>query len=545
MLMERASEFRRLRARQDDGQKLIDLPWAELPQIVDDSRRRLATIDLEFQGRSLAELVASGRRTLIKQAIQYTRQYRNVGPEFAKASPDAPLILSGHQPQLFHPGVWYKNFVLGGLARRTNGVGIHLLIDSDLCRSASIRVPTGTVERPRVEAVPYDEPAAEVPYEERIIRNEGVLLQFDKRVAELIEPLVPEPLVKSLWPHVLDRNPQQKNLGLRLAQGRHAVEETWHNDTLELPQSTVCQLPEFAWFVAHVLAQLPRFWAAHNDALAAFRRAHGTRNRAQPVPDLAGQSGWLEAPFWIWSADDPRRRPLFARQSADEMTITDRQSCQIKLPLSADADGELAVEQLMGLSQRGIKIRTRALATTLFARLVLSDMFLHGIGGSKYDQVTDEIARQFFGVELPQFATVSATLRLPIRHERVDPQEESLLRRQAREIQYHPERFTNGDGSWPEDDKTRLANIVDSKARWVRTAKTPENARHRHEAIAAANAALQPYLSRLRSQVAQAREQIAERKRGNAILESREYAFCLYPRQHFEKLLLDEPPLLP
>ena len=88
------------------------------------------------------------------------------------------------------------------------------------------------------------------------------------------------------------------------------------NETLELPQSAVCQLPEFAWFVAHLLAHLPRFWAAHNDALAAYRHAHRLRNRAHPVPDLAESDGWLEAPFWIWTADDPRRRPLFARQQA-------------------------------------------------------------------------------------------------------------------------------------------------------------------------------------------------------------------------------------
>ena len=113
-------------------------------------------------------------------------------------------------------------------------------------------------------------------------------------------------MVAELWPLTIERNPQQTNLGLRLAQGRHALEETWHNETLELPQSAVCQLPEFAWFVAHLLANLPRFWAAYNDALAMYRRAHHLRNRAQPVPDLAASDGWLEAPFWIWSTDDPR-----------------------------------------------------------------------------------------------------------------------------------------------------------------------------------------------------------------------------------------------
>ncbi len=304
---------------------------------------------------------------LVQNAIDYTCRYRDVADRLRNSPARAPLILSGHQPQLFHAGVWYKNFVLGGLARNLDGVGIHLLIDSDLCRSASVRVPTGTLERPRVEAVPYDAPGREVPYEERPIRDNTVLASFEKRVASVIKPLVPNPLVESLWPLVLERDGGQSNLGLRLAQARHALEQTWRNDTLELPQSAVCQLPEFAWFMSHILAHLPRFWSAHNDALAAYRTAHRLRNRAQPVPDLDESDGWLEAPFWIWTSSDPRRRPLFVRQSGEEILITDRESYTVALPLSADREAALAVEKLLELPASGIKIRTRALATTLFA----------------------------------------------------------------------------------------------------------------------------------------------------------------------------------
>jgi hypothetical protein len=359
-----------------------------------------------------------------------------------------------------------------------------------------------------------------------------------------LEPLVRAPIVESMWPLTLERNPAQSNLGLRLAQGRHAYEETWHNDTLELPQSAVCQLTEFAWFAAHILAHLPRFWAAHNDALAAYRRAHRMRNRAQPVPDLAESDGWLEAPFWMWSNDDPRRRPVFAKQSAHEMLITDRRFRTFTLSLTADGDASKAVDQFMELAARGIKIRTRALATTLFARLVLSDLFLHGIGGAKYDQVTDQIARQFFGFEPPEFATVSATLRLPITHERVNALQDNELARQSRELRYHPERYTNLNGLTSHGEKSNIARLIDEKRRWASLAKTPQNAQQRHAAISAANEALQVHLADLRRQIERQREELAHRKRANAILESREHSFCLYPRRHFEQLLLDDPTLV-
>jgi hypothetical protein len=533
MLMEQARGNRSMRAPQGDGQTLIEPSLDALPQVLATNRERLADVDYDIQGRSLTELSSSARRALVEKAVAYTSQYRDV-PDRLRSThslSDVPFILAGHQPQLFHPGVWYKNFVLGSLARQQGAMPVHLLIDSDLCRSASIRVPTGSVEEPRVDVVAYDEPSAEVPYEERAIRDPETLRSFSNRVTSAIRSLVPDPMVTSLWPLTLDRNPQQNNLGLRLAQGRHALEETWHNDTLELPQGVVCQLPEFAWFLAHVLAHLPRFWAAYNDALAAYRHTHHMRNRAHPVPDLAESDGWLEAPFWIWCANDPRRRPLFAQQSGDELVITDRESRTFRLSLSSDRDAATAVEQLLELGSRGVKIRTRALTTTLFARVVLSDLFLHGIGGAKYDLVTDQIARTFFGFEPPEFAAVSATLRLPVAGIHTQPARDRSCAEQLRDVRYHPERFV------AQSNSAAIADIVSTKRSWIDQEKTPQNARERHLAIASANEALQPFVADRRHAITSRCHEQQQQKRASAILLSREYSFCLFPQRHFETLL--------
>ena len=539
MLMERLREYRALRAPSGDGQTLIDPPWDALPDAVARNREQLSYVQYDMQGRSLADLSTAARRLLLNRAIGYTAQYRDVPIRWrmmdahAASLGNVPFLLSGHQPELFHPGVWYKNFVLGALARKLDGVGIHLLIDSDTCRSASIRVPTGSVHEPRVEAVAYDEPMAEVPHEERMIRDIATFSTFAERSASLIWPFVTDPLVAELWPLVMARNPSQVNLGLRLAQGRHALEESWQNETLELPQSAVCELPEFGWFLAHLLANLPRFWAAYNDALANYRRAHRIRGHAQPVPDLDASDGWLEAPFWIWSTEEPERRPLYARQVGDEVVVTDRHAHTIPLALTDDRDATAASQKLSELSSRGIKLRTRALTTTLFARLVLGDLFLHGIGGAKYDQVTDQIVRLFFGFEPPEFAAISATLRLPIAHELADFSDFGQWQRRLRELRYHPEQFAqpNGDGS------TAVADLVAAKRQWVAVPKTPENAGKRHLGIVSVNNALQRYVARQREEIERKRDELQRRRRGERILRSREYSLCLYPRQHFEELL--------
>jgi hypothetical protein len=166
-------------------------------------------------------------------------------------------------------------------------------------------------------------------------------------------------------------------------------------------------------------------------------------------------------------------------------------------------------------------------------------LFLHGIGGAKYDQVTDAIGLRFFGFALPEFATVSATLRLPIDHPRVDAAHQQALRQQLRDLEFHPERFAERDGSLPGDKLAAVAELAARKQHWVETVKTEQNARQRHAEIVAANDAIYQHVAHLRTQFERQLEELERRMRDNSILESREYAFCLHPRETLQRLLLD------
>ncbi len=55
----------------------------------------------------------------------------------------SPLILGGHQPDLFHPGVWFKNFVLTIGWQPIYGVlSLHVQIDHDVVRNVELAIPT-------------------------------------------------------------------------------------------------------------------------------------------------------------------------------------------------------------------------------------------------------------------------------------------------------------------------------------------------------------------------------------------------------------------
>ncbi len=103
--------------------------------------RRQASTDVN--GRTLARVAADARQEMLLAAWNYTRQYRDVSPPNASA----PVLLAGHQPQLFHPGVWFKNFTLQHLAEQHGGTAINLVIDSDAVKDHSLRVPGGSLDQ--------------------------------------------------------------------------------------------------------------------------------------------------------------------------------------------------------------------------------------------------------------------------------------------------------------------------------------------------------------------------------------------------------------
>ncbi len=346
-------EHTRVPAPGENGGTLV-VPALELVgKALECNLATLAGYDYDVQGRSLAQLMREARAELALAAWNYTRAYRDVPRPTVE--PDTRVFLAGHQPQLFHPGVWFKNFVFGAIAQQHGGLAINLAIDSDTIKTAALRIPTGSPQAPTVESVPFDRQSAEIPYEARRIVDADCLASFGQRAADTIAPLVADPFVRQFWPLVQQRAAECTNLGECIAQARHQQEGAWGLSTLEIPQSQVCELTSFHWFASHLLARLPVVWEHYNRAVAEYRRANRIRSSAHPVPDLAMEDGWLEAPFWVWNDADPRRRRLFARQRGDEIVLADRHSFEFALALTPEGDANRAVEQLAELSARGVR----------------------------------------------------------------------------------------------------------------------------------------------------------------------------------------------
>jgi hypothetical protein len=119
----------------------------------------------------------------------------------------------------------------------------------------------------------------------------------------------------------------------------------------------------------------------------------------------------VEAPWWVYRTTNPARKHLFAKLEGGNLLLSDQVGWQATIEGPLDDDD--AVAQWQEFAVDGVLLRPRALITTMFVRLIVSDLFVHGIGGGMYDQLTDAIMRQFFGIEPPAMCVATATLHLP------------------------------------------------------------------------------------------------------------------------------------
>jgi len=541
------------------------------------------TSAVNVQGRTLTHLREWTARAVLERAVEFTgivspwRMLPASAPTLAASATGtvagatghyepgkASFVVSGHQPSLFHPGVWVKNFAINALAEQTGRIGLNLIVDNDALSATSIRVPTGNRETPRVVDVPFDEPQSARPWEEAGIADATVFESFADRVSKLMAGWGIDPLLGQIWPDAVELAAWGEPLPVCLTAARHRLERSWGLRNLELPLSRLCECDPFLWFAGHLFAHADRFRDVHNAALGQFRAINRVRSRTHPVPELSTLDDWTETPFWIWSASDVRRRRAYVRQRGRETELFDGRDVVARFPLTPEMDACCAVEALRELPRRGLRLRTRALTTTLFARLCLSDVFVHGIGGAKYDEMTDRIIARFFGMAAPAFLTMSATVHLPLAEPfEVSPAELSRMTQQLRDLRFNPERHfrrvgwavPTTDGSarshrWAQP--TLLLNeLIEEKQALVVEQHSTESqglTRSERRRRAAQNSAryrrLREISESLVSAAAEERrrleEQIAEIQRrlaANAVLRNREFSFCLYPESALRPFL--------
>lgn len=407
------------------GEVLIAPPLDRIPALIAATRER-SWGPARILGTPLEELRARARQRALSLA----------GPEGPPGppAPDAPLVLMGHQPLLFHPGVWFKFFLLTRL-HRALGVGcLHLNVDSDASGPISCAIPVRTDQVRRSTETLVDLPD-DLPLESAAPPAPAAWDAFCTRVRERLATLGPAELRGRFDAFVEDAGPmlaRARTLGEFLARARRRYEaRPAPPGYLEVPVSALSETPEFRAFALHVIQDPAGFRGQYNARLEEYRSAHRIRSAANPFPNLGEHEGFSETPLWI--VREGRRVPLFAARTADGLRLRAGGSPPVDLPA-----GGAGIE---ALSASGLRLRPKALLLTMFARLCLADLFVHGVGGGRYDRVTDALMADAFGLTPPPYVVATATLCLPLGGTGEGSEDGRALERRLMDLQHNPERY--------------------------------------------------------------------------------------------------------
>lgn len=494
-----------LRVPQNDGGYFVYPPFRHIPRLLLDNASLLQRGNITINGLSLPEL----HRLLKREIAPYTDPPL---PEICQTA-DFPVVVSGHQPELDHPGVWLKHFFLHGLAQQFGAIPLHLIADHDLPKRNYLhvpRIPQSEEELITRVLVPYDRADLTTPYELRPLYDINLFTAVPQRLKRLTRPWSFEPLALRRWP-------QSVQPGVRLVELltllRRNQERQWGCHNHELPVSTLARTQAFRRFAQHLMADLSRFRQVYNSALQRFRDEEVTQQPVRSIPELEPD----EAPFW-------------------EMRGHQRLRATRHSPLET--------------------LRPRALTLTLFCRLVLGHCFLHGLGGALYDQVTDAIIADYFGLAPPHYLVVTGTLYLPLSRdteaycygkygansENPDP---AKLWHLWRDVYWNPQRHLTAGAPF---EAKRLAErkliLIRQEPPWSeRTTR-----RRWFQALREVTETLRGYVSES-LQSLQNQHQLSQRwQQCQKVLRRRDYAWVLFPEEVLRPFLtqfLDWRPLLP
>lgn len=346
---------------------------------------------------------------------------------------DEPIVLTGHQPDLYHPGVWVKDFLLDRLAHDTGATAIDVMVDSDGFDAVSVTSPCMTpgVARCRQYLAIGGTGAS---YAFSPVPSASELSDFCSATDQMLASL-PAPAIRrhfgDFCEHLSAAASAADNLAELVTIARRRHESAAGTRYLEAPVTALARTRGFALFVADMALNAQRFVDGYNHELGLYRALTKTRSSAQPFPDLRSDGERIELP--LWHLTQTNREPVWAQAVSDgSVRLMSGPVTLCELP----ADPQGAVDAVL-LS--GALMAPKALALTLFLRMFACDLFIHGIGGGRYDQVTDAVIRRYYGVEPPVFVVASMTMYLPLGAHVVTLEEVAAAKERLNRIEHNPD----------------------------------------------------------------------------------------------------------
>ncbi len=503
------------------GQVLIEPPLPVLQQALDNSPAPTFHDESLFADQPLKKLRHDARQHLLNAATVWAS--RTSAPPPPADALDKPWILTGHQLEFYHAGVWAKVLAANALAR--NSIAFDLLVDHDIIDHCGFDIPSlrenNWTRTPIHWASPSSIPADGL--------HAPTLPLFEKWDADLAAH--PQSHTDSLAFFLAAlKPPAHETLPYAqwLSQARSRFERALDVHVHHVPASLVCAGDVWHLFVRAWIEHADAWTSIYNQHLAAYRLREGIKNPQHPMPDLTRTADTFELPFWIYNIGQPRQR-LIIRHTPSGITILHNAAeIQLRSVLTAESD---------------LVIRPRALALTMFLRLFLADLFIHGIGGALYDQITDGILSQLFGI-VPSYACVSAAWLLPLGRPLEDADDIAALKSQRHHLAHNPQLMLDPFTARKPDVAEQIderRSLIEQIRNSISTSRRNPDARrqraHWFHQLHTLNETLHHHAPRGLLNLDQQLKNALLAREQNKVLLSREYFFPLHSMESLQKLI--------
>lgn len=299
--------------------------------------------------------------------------------------PDAPVVATGHQASIWHPGILAKDLALTGMVDADPDLQpLHFLADHDADEGGLIALPCGTgldLRRLEWRALP---PANGHGSRDRPAGPCGAppTGDFLPSVSAGIDAIRT----------AIDAERDSENAAMQLGTAAATLAEPLTGHIPRRSMSSLLETPIGAWFLDRLAADPLTAARTHDQAVEDHRRHRAEVRGGRPPRGVArplARGGTPELPLWRTTPDG--RVPVLAGESLDPRTL-----------------------------------RPRALLATAMTRLAACDGFVHGLGGGVYDGAMEAWIRGWLGPEhadalAPGFVA-TATCRLPLDAPDFDPE---------------------------------------------------------------------------------------------------------------------------
>jgi len=519
-------------------------------------RKNKATFDtysFKILSQPLKLLRESARKNVLEEALKFSSKFdphieQKINPAYQY------IIQTGHQPVFFHPGIWIKNIFLNQLTKSPlldKSLGLNIILDNDICKDLNISLPTlsstGSLKLGKVNFAPA-EFFLNLPFEEYKYLSQKVTTKLTQDIIHRLKLLEAENkdilnnfknfsqcLEDSFY--LCNQNYPKANLGEFLGLARRLYEKEIHPTYLEIPFSKICDDNEFLSFFLEITKDIRFFSKIYNKKLDEYRKLFKIRNQAQPLPNLIIKKNLIETPFWIWREGEQRRKIFILRKEEGNYLYNDSYGKIFFIKKESLKSPSLLKAFL---KEKKLKIRPKALLLTLYNRLFISDLFIHGLGGAKYDLITNEIIREFFKVEPPHFLTISCTLYLDFKSSPASSDTQiSTLKNKLRDLEFNPERYIE-NLPLTKKERNQINKMAEKKAQLIKNIKeisSPIEKRKISEEIKAINNFIEEKVKPLKGELNKKLKDEEEKIKQSKVYSFREFPYFFFAARTVQNLL--------